>query len=272
MIEDRPQSHTARHCAPRPAARLPGVTIQFHPDWPFRNGTVLEAIAADGRYRSQFETGTSNGGLTAHHGGDRWQWESRLFNRKYDVLPPESRPVYGAWNRHADAYGGSPRFGSAYFRLRPLVHARATFCFPDSTYHPTEVVGSSELGRLARQADDAGHDYLDDYIEAHIHSGVVLTDDVEALVLDPCHQHGPIADAAAQLDIPVEFHPGYRIDPRRLDARYRGQAALMLALSLGHELTPDKLSAAARSGEHDPQIIKRTWHLLARFGRNRSSG
>src|SRR5690606_26952412 len=75
MIEDRRQSHTARHCAPRPAARLPGVTIQFHPDWPFRNGTVLEAIAADGRYRSQFETGTSNGGLTAHHGGDRWQWE-----------------------------------------------------------------------------------------------------------------------------------------------------------------------------------------------------
>ena len=40
---------------------------------------MLGSIAEEGYYRSQFETGTSNGGLTAHEGGDRWRWESRMF-------------------------------------------------------------------------------------------------------------------------------------------------------------------------------------------------
>ena len=51
----------------------PRVVLHFHPGWPFAGGTVLEAIAATGVYRSQFATGTSNGGLTAHPGGDRWR-------------------------------------------------------------------------------------------------------------------------------------------------------------------------------------------------------
>ncbi|TWH30697.1 DUF3626 domain-containing protein [Isoptericola variabilis] len=41
------------------------LTLHFRPDWPFAGGLVIEAMARDGRYRSQFETGTSNGGLTA---------------------------------------------------------------------------------------------------------------------------------------------------------------------------------------------------------------
>jgi Protein of unknown function (DUF3626) len=32
-------------------------------------------MADDGVYRSRFETGRSNGGLTAFPGGDRWRWE-----------------------------------------------------------------------------------------------------------------------------------------------------------------------------------------------------
>jgi len=49
--------------------------------------TVLEHLARDGVYRSQFETGTSNGGLTAHPGGDRWRWEQRIFGHAYDDAP-----------------------------------------------------------------------------------------------------------------------------------------------------------------------------------------
>ena len=44
------------------------VTLNFHPDRLFGDVPILRALARDGRYRSQFETRTSNGGLTAHHG------------------------------------------------------------------------------------------------------------------------------------------------------------------------------------------------------------
>lgn len=74
----------------------PAVTLQFHPDWPYQGRMVIEALAATGVYRSQFVTSISNGGLTAHPGGDRWRWESRLFAGRYEARPAEERPVYGA--------------------------------------------------------------------------------------------------------------------------------------------------------------------------------
>ena len=57
------------------------MTLQFHPSWPFGDGLVIESMARDGVYRSQFETRTSNGGLTAHPGGDRWRWATRTAAR-----------------------------------------------------------------------------------------------------------------------------------------------------------------------------------------------
>ena len=55
------------------------VTLNFHPDRALDGVPILVSLATDGVYRSQFETGTSNGGLTAHPGGDRWRWESSIF-------------------------------------------------------------------------------------------------------------------------------------------------------------------------------------------------
>jgi hypothetical protein len=243
------------------------LTLQFHPDWPNRGGLVIEAMARDRRYRSQFETQTSNGGLTAYPGGGRWRWESRLFDGRYDALDAEARPVYGAWNRNGDVYGGSPRFGSAYLRLRPHVMDRASFCFLDSVFEPTEVGDATALSHLAALADAAGHDYLDDYVEAHVHGGVRFPGDVEALVLDPCHGSGPVAEAAARLGCAVEHHPGFRVAATGLEVSFRGEAPVALARTLGETLTPALVAAAARSGEHDPQVVKYVWHLLARFGR-----
>ncbi len=45
------------------------VTVNFHPDRLLAGATVLAWLAREGVYRSQFETGISNGGLTAHPGG-----------------------------------------------------------------------------------------------------------------------------------------------------------------------------------------------------------
>ncbi len=63
-------------------------------------------MAGDGVYSSQFVTGTSNGGLTAHPGGDRWRWESRISAGAYDDAAPDQRPAYGALNYRRDPVGG----------------------------------------------------------------------------------------------------------------------------------------------------------------------
>ncbi len=243
------------------------ITLQFHPDWPFRGRRVIEAIADDGIYRSQFETGTSNGGLTAHPGGDRWRWESRIFEGRYDDAEPETRPRYGALDRREDPYGGSIRFGSAYLVLRPEVMERTTFCYPDSVFEPTAIGGPELVAELCALADAADQDHLDDYVEAHVHGEVRPDRDAEAVVLDPCFRDGPVHEAALRLGCAVEWHPGLRVRTDGLDPAYRGREFVALAQSLGAELVPSVIGDAARTGDHDPQSLKRVWHLLARYGR-----
>lgn len=259
----------------------PRIVLHFHPGWPFGDGTVLDSIVASGVYRSQFETGTSNGGLTAYSGGDRWRWENRLFEGRYDSASVSDRPVYGAWNRRDDVYGAAPRFGAAYLRLRPEMNERATFCWPDSVYEPQALGGQEMLSELCRLADagsvDASllpeaaaglplDDPLNDYVEAHVHGGLQLARDVEALVLDPS-DHEAHAQMLRQLDCSVEMHPGYRATAESIDPAYRGEVPIALARQLGGEITPARLGEASRSGEFDAQALKWLWHCLARFGR-----
>jgi hypothetical protein len=101
----------------------PRIVLHFHPGWGYQDGTVLNAIATSGWYRSQWQTGTSNGGLTAHRGGDRWRWESDMFGERYDDAPARDRPVYGAWTTRPR------RVGNHYTPLvaelvNPRVHGR----------------------------------------------------------------------------------------------------------------------------------------------------
>ncbi|MEU8264642.1 DUF3626 domain-containing protein [Micromonospora sp. NPDC048999] len=181
------------------------LTLNFHPDRLLRDGrTVAEALDRDGVYRSQFETGISNGGLTAYPGGDRDRWEAMLFGEAYQrpgVLPAE-RPKYGGLNLLDHADGACPRFGSCHLRLRPELLRRATFTFGDThtqpkdigtldTFEPvlaalleatagtgvslgvagmdTETLLRALLRRSERESAEAGR-ALDDYIEAQIHS------------------------------------------------------------------------------------------------------
>ena len=130
--------------------RLGRVSVHFHPDRLILDGrSVAEALRDEGVYRSQFETKISNGGLTAHPGGDRsvsrrsfpslsahsirFQWEDRLFGSAYSAptVPAAERPKYGALDllRHSD--GAAPRFGSCYLRLKPSAMMRATFSVGD---------------------------------------------------------------------------------------------------------------------------------------------
>ena len=183
----RALAHVAARSSGGPVDPDLRVTLNFHPDRLVLAGglLVLEAMGRDGRYRSQFETGTSNGGLTAYPGGGRWSWESRIFGAAYDDAPAAERPTYGSLNFRRRTAGGSPRFGSSHLRLRPDTLARTTFCYPDSYTEPDDfgVAAAMSLIELA-EADDPD-DLLDDYIEAQVHGPVRLDRDVEAVVLDP---------------------------------------------------------------------------------------
>ncbi|MFC5213707.1 DUF3626 domain-containing protein [Streptomyces coerulescens] len=245
------------------------ITLNFHPDRLARDVPILRALAEDGAYHSQFVTGTSNGGLTAHPGGDRRRWESRIFGGAYDEASPHERPVYGALNFRRQVVGAAPRFGSSHFRLRGETLARATFCYPDSAAEPTDFGVAAGLHLLAlAEADD--RDALDDYVEAHIHGGVVLARDVEAVVLDAGYRGTPVEAAARQLPCPLEWHPGYRLTVPGLlrHAEYRGQEYVDLGARIAEDghIDPRVIGDAARTGRYALQDLKKVWHTLARFG------
>lgn len=245
------------------------ITLNFHPDRLSSGLPVLEALARDGAYHSQFVTGTSNGGLTAHPGGDRWRWESRIFGGTYDDAHPAERPVYGALDFRRQAVGAAPRFGSSYLRLTGRALQRATFCYPDSAAEPSDfgVAAGTHLLALA-EADQ--RDALDDYVEAQVHGGVRLDRDVEALVLDACYRDTPVAAAARRLPFPVEWHPGYRltVPELRRHADYRGPEYAELGAVIAEKgvVDPRIIGTAARTGRYAVQDLKMVWHTLARFG------
>ncbi|MFJ9059405.1 DUF3626 domain-containing protein [Streptomyces sp. NBC_00111] len=247
------------------------VTMNFHPDRVSGGRTVLERLAEDGVYVSQFVTGTSNGGLTAHPGGDRWRWESRIFGGAYDGASAHERPVYGALDFRRSPYGAAPRFGSAHIRLDSGALEHATFCYPDSFLEPSDFGVAAAGSRLVALAEADGADALDDYVEAQVHTPVRLDRDVEALVLDPCFRGTAVEEAARALPCPVEWHGGFRLSVEELRRRpgYRGPEYVELgaALAVGGFLDARIIGEAARSGQHDQQDLKRVWHCLARFGR-----
>ncbi len=178
----------------------------FHPDRLVGSLLVIDAMARGGRYRSQFETGTSNGGLTAHPSGDRWSWESRLFGGAYDDVPAAQRPKYGALDFRRRGTGGSPCFGSAHLRLRAHTLERTTFCYPDSVLEPT-LFGVADRMPLVEQAENDEQDRLDDYIEA-----------------GPRPRHHRPATSRRSSSIPASAAPPSSVLPRNCRARSSGTA------------------------------------------------
>ena len=264
-----------------PLERRHRVTLNFHPDRITQGRTVLEHLAYAGVYRSQFETGSSNGGLTAYPGGERWRWEQRIFGHAYDEAPAAERPKYGAVNHRCRRIGGAVRFGSAHLRLAESVLDRSTFCFPDSVLQPADFATAArfDLIRLAdeflrRSRSDADErvllGVLDDYIEAHVHGVVRIGHDVEAVVLDPCFRGTVTEEHAHGLGVDVEWHEGRRLTVADLADHpdYRGPEIIDVARGIARNGVLDALviGQAAQAGGHDLDNLKKVWHLVARFG------
>jgi len=268
--QERAIAHVAARSEGGPIDPALHVTLNFHPDRRVGEVPILQAMALDGLYRSQFETGTSNGGLTAHPGGDRWSWESRIFGNAYDEVPASERPKYGSLNFRRRATGGSPRFGSAHLRLKQETLARTTFCYPDSVFEPTHFGVALRMSLVGLAEADDDKDLLDDYIEAQVHGPLLLAHDVEALVLDPCFRDTDVQQWAEQLPCPLEWHHGFRLSVDELQRHpdYRGAQYIELGISLAQDgyLDPKMLGDASGTGIHDDQALKRLWHYIARFG------
>lgn len=247
------------------------VTINFHPDRFTNEGKpILQAIAEDGYLRSQFETATSNGGLTAYVGGERWLWEQSVFNGAYDDAPNKLRPKYGALNFRNYQTGASPRFGSSYFQLQPHVSTRTTFCYPDSYFKPEDFAVFNRISPLIDKSLTSNLDLLDNYIEAHIHGEISVKEDIACIVLDPIYRAGPIEQQALELGIPVKWHNGYKLCLEEMSCYpdYRGLKYIELAkeLAQNESINAKILGLAVTKQGYDEQEVKKVWHYLARFG------
>lgn len=275
-LVDRVVQHVRSRSKGAPIPADTPITLNFHPDVVLSGQTTIERLASEGVYRSQFETGTSNGGLTAYPGGNRWLWERHLFGTAYDEADWAFRPKYGALNYRGDPVGGSRRFGSCHIRLKPHMMGRTTFCYPDSHMQP-EHFGVADRMALIALADrnDQGLDLLDDYIEAHVHGPLLIAEDVEAVVLDPSYRRTSVEVAAQSLPCKLEWHDGFRMAADSLaDCEvYRGAAAAktLSELLVNNAVTPLDIGAARVAGL-DPQLARWAWHCVARFGHPAAEG
>ncbi|MFI6326946.1 DUF3626 domain-containing protein [Micromonospora chersina] len=272
------------------------LTLNFHPDRLLGDGrTVAEALDQEGVYRSQFETGISNGGLTAFPGGDRDRWEEALFGGAYQRagVPPTERPKYGGLNLLDHPDGACPRFGSCHLRLRPAALARATFCFGDSHTGPKDLgtmrvfepvlaallaataetgislgVAGMDTGTLLRtllrrreRASDAAGRALDDYIEAQVHGEVTLARDVEAVVVDPSFRDTAegriLAGLARRHGFALCWHTGFELPVDGVDAEFRGPAIPPLAARVHAEFArPGEPVHAALIGRAAASVVR----------------
>ena len=267
--------------APRLAA-AGRVTLNFHPDRVARTAaTVSAGLLDDGRYRSQWVTGISNGSRSAVAGGERQRFERSLFDGSYDAADPATHdfPVYGALDLLGDPHGGSPRFGSSYLVLASRVRARTTLCVGDSHLDPRDI-GTfdnpwSLLAGLAEQAaanslldrglgledllrmldgeivSETPSRCLDGYVEAQVHGGVDLATDVEAIVLDPSFagtdtEHD-ITTATRRYGFELRWHGGSNLAVDDVPSDFRGPTMPPLARRVARHSVVDAYSIGIAS-------------------------
>lgn len=205
------------------AVKSAPVTVNFPPD-------KIKVLHQAGRLKNLFEIG-DGGGET--HAKTRALQEERVFRiphpdigddpNHYDYHDYGYRPLYGALHyMHGDSLGkhagGANGYGYAWLKLKPHVNARTTFTHkdsfgaePDHVFDYENVHHAAELHQnaYARVRDhyrlgyegSGSHIGADGpYIEAQIHGGVKLNEDVEELHLGPEIYTGSHAQNAHEIE------------------------------------------------------------------------
>jgi hypothetical protein len=140
------------------------IVLHFHPDrFAGKSTNVAESLLVEGVYRNQFETGLSSGSPTAFPGGERDNWERKLFGGAYHtqgVLASE-RPKYGSLELVRFPDGPAPRFGSCYFVLRDVTSWTSLTFMGSEDPHSTDRVGTfatphSVMASLLAEIENGG--------------------------------------------------------------------------------------------------------------------
>ncbi|PNP42295.1 hypothetical protein TGAMA5MH_05977 [Trichoderma gamsii] len=275
------------------------------------NGLVATQL---GGARDDWERNLFN---SAYHGSSVPDTAKRAFN-------PALRPKYGALDLVRNSDGPAPRFGSCYFLLRPEVSSRSTFTYGGSQAAPKDVgtvdefdailaalleecftrdtalgvenvrpKGMLELIRGLSKSTLVEANYkrlpsrnLDHLIEAQIHGDVLLSRDVEALVVDPSFflrgDTGPLLKALSETyGFPLIFHHGFQMPAESCPSDFRGPTMPSLAARVAYKGTVDvqAIGEGVRSLVADAeqwadrgtvaevlQELKLLWHVLVRYG------
>ncbi|MGL5694085.1 MAG: DUF3626 domain-containing protein [Peptostreptococcaceae bacterium] len=115
------------------------ITINFHIDRFSKNGKIIiDNLIEEGKYHSQFHTGTTNGYKNTFIGGKRFLWEQSIFFNAYPEYSID-RPKYGSLNLFKYIDGAAARFGSCYFTLKHTAIDRCTFAYGDSSNNPSTL-------------------------------------------------------------------------------------------------------------------------------------
>jgi len=132
----------------------------------------LEKVLKEGRYKTQFETGTSSGQLDPDL---RRRVETQLFGY-HPSTDPTKRPVYGYLAKGGelnetilDEVGG---YGNVHVVLKPDVNQRTTFTGVDSLF---PRIDAAPLNAPTKDVIPPGMNWRS-YAEAQIHGGVSVSD------------------------------------------------------------------------------------------------
>lgn len=147
-------------------AESPRIRVGYH---------VLGKVIEDGRFKTQHDTGTSNGMLSPTV---RDKHEADMFEVE------RSRPIYGYVKTRSvgDTYNSQGQYGEIAVVLKPEVNSRTTVTYGDSLTPgdapapmPFNQVADGDTVRLAMAATALAHG-RPSYVEAQIHGPVTLDD------------------------------------------------------------------------------------------------
>ncbi|PTB62028.1 hypothetical protein BBK36DRAFT_1163360 [Trichoderma citrinoviride] len=276
------------------------------------NGLVATQL---GGARDEWERGLFSG---AYHGF------ASSGSDTLDAFDPSLRPKYGALDLMRNSDGPAPRFGSCYFLLRPEVSSRSTFTFGGSQAAPWDRGTIDEFDAIlaalleecftrdaALGVEDVRPKQMVDYInalsesllvedkynrlpsrnldrliEAQIHGNVLLSRDVEALVVDPSFfargDTGFLLKALGETyGFPVIVHHGFRLPLENVPDDFRGPTMPSLAarIALDGVVDVQVVGEAVRDAVSGGQLLrdrgtlaeilqelKLLWHVLVRYG------
>ncbi|MEM9922064.1 MAG: DUF3626 domain-containing protein [Bacteroidota bacterium] len=298
------------------------IALHFHPYRLVEDSlTVVESMLQTGKYSNQFETKVSNGSLTAFKGGKRDVWENLLFGGIYDKhdIPNFLRPIYGSLSLVGHSNGPSPRFGSCYFLTKPALSKYATFTYLDSYTKPKEkgtrdcfeeilacllsecFERDAAIGEVGVRPDDLVRKIdrhlnkegmfaanspmsrnLDHYIEAQIHTEIVLSQDVDYLVADAAYRGTAYEAVFKKLctsnSIELLWNEGRALAVEAIPKNFRGPGmpAIGREIAVDHKIDASILGLAEKRYREEirdeaaridkNQQLKYLWHILVKYG------